>query len=72
MKKIKIDEEDPRLIALAIKASRSELPVDIGVPSPASAGTPEGYFGAMVILKWLTQEGLIDPDQAYLKSRPAS
>lgn len=62
-KTIRFDQEDPRLVELAIAASTRSLPVGVGTPSPPHSGTSGSYFGAIRILKWLTQEGLIDPDE---------
>lgn len=67
MKKIKIGEEDQRLVSLAIASSEGKLPVSIGVPSPVHGGSPGMYFGAMTVLNWLKQEGLIDPDMLLEK-----
>jgi hypothetical protein len=69
MQRIKIYQEDQRLVELAVFAAGYKVPVSIGVPSPPQAATPGGYFGAMTILKWLTQEGFIDPEAVHLKMK---
>jgi hypothetical protein len=55
--KMRIEDENPAFVKLAVEISKTDIPV--GIPSPPDAATPGTYFGAIAMLKHLEHQGML-------------